>query len=89
MERRGVTGECTGLAWRPYGAGSSVAICGLLGALAVWMVCRIQSLQARLGAGVLILGALLLTWRHDLHGPPFLAAAVIAGAMLRVARRKQ
>jgi rhomboid protease GluP len=78
----GLVGECAGLAWRPNGSGSSVANCGLLGALAVWLLVRIGSWQARFGGLVIILGALVLILRRDLHGPPLLAAACVAGVLL-------
>ena len=34
----GVIGQLFGLAWQPVGGGNSVAICGLAGALAVWLI---------------------------------------------------
>lgn len=34
----GVIGQVFGLAWQPVGGGNSVAICGLAGALAVWLI---------------------------------------------------
>jgi hypothetical protein len=36
----GVFGELAGMFWKPTGAGASVAGCGLLGALAVWVLAR-------------------------------------------------
>ena len=75
-------GECAGLAWKPDGAGSSVAACGLLGALSVWMLFRIKTWPARFGAMFIIIGALVLTVICDLHGPPLLAGACLAGVLL-------
>ena len=45
----GFAGEIVGLAWKPYGAGASVAGAGLLGALAVWMLARNKTPQAVFG----------------------------------------
>jgi rhomboid protease GluP len=78
----GFVGECAGLAWKPDGAGSSVAACGLLGALSAWMLFRIKTWPARFGAMFIISGALMLTAIRDLHGPPLLAGACFAGSML-------
>ena len=36
----GLAGQIVGLWWQPYGAGSSVAVAGLLGATATWLACR-------------------------------------------------
>src|SRR5262249_40872012 len=81
-----VVGEVAGLAWKPVGAGSSVAVCGLLGSVAVWLLARVATWPGRFGAVVIVGGALLLTARHDLHGPPILAGALVA--VLLVARRR-
>ena len=78
----GFVGECAGLAWKPDGAGTSVAACGLLGALAAWMLFRTKTWPARFGAIFIILGALVLTAIRDLHGPPLLAGACLAGVLL-------
>jgi rhomboid protease GluP len=78
----GFVGESAGLAWKPDGAGSSVATCGLLGALSVWMLFRLKTWPARFGAMFIILGALALTAIRDLHGPPLLAGACLAGVIL-------
>jgi rhomboid protease GluP len=78
----GFVGECAGLAWKPDGAGSSVAACGLLGALSAWMLFRIKNWQARFGAMFIIIGAIVLTAIRDLHGPPLLAGVCLAGIML-------
>jgi len=77
-----LAGEFAGLAWQPYGAGNSVAGAGLLGGIAVWLL-TLKVTQARLGAVVLLGGALVLTVLRDLHGPPFLAGACMGAAMLR------
>lgn len=85
----GVTGEVAGLAWQPVGAGSSVAICGLLGAIAVWLLVRVGIGRARFGAFVILGFGLVLIHARDLHGPPILATALLAGIILRVRRRIQ
>ncbi len=78
----GLIGEGAGLAWRPTGMGSSVAVCGLLGALASWLLIRATSARTRIAAAALILGGIGLTALHNLHGPPLLVCACIGGVML-------
>jgi hypothetical protein len=53
----------------------------LLGAIAVWLLLRVKTWQARFGGSIIILGALVLTSQRDLHGPPLLAGACAAGVM--------
>jgi rhomboid protease GluP len=77
-----IVGELTGLVWQPEGAGSSVAICGLLGGLTAWLMWRAKPIQPRVGGAILILGALVLTAMRDLHGPPIVAGAFAAAVML-------
>jgi rhomboid protease GluP len=79
----GLVGESAGVAWKPIGAGSSVAVFGLAGALAMWLIVRKTSWQARLGGMSLILWAFILTVLSNLHGPPLLVCAVVAGFLLR------
>ncbi len=84
----GVTGELAGLAWKPLGAGSSVAICGLLGALAAWLLRNPRPMQSRFGGIVILVGAVVLTALRDLHGPPLLVGIGLGWAMLRQDARK-
>jgi rhomboid protease GluP len=81
----GVVGELAGLAWKPFGGGASVAGCGLLGALGTWLLTRNPAIQARVGGGIILAGAITLTAIRDLHGPPILAGMCLAFGMLRVA----
>jgi rhomboid protease GluP len=78
----GLTGELAGLAWKPYGAGSSVAVFGLIGALAVCLLFRTRSWVARVAGALMVLGALVLTARRNLHGPPLVFGAGLASAMV-------
>jgi rhomboid protease GluP len=75
-----LTGELAGLAWKPFGAGSSVAICGLLGALAAFLLKK-SIWQPRIGGGIIVAGAIVLTFLHDLHGPPLLVGALLGFAL--------
>ncbi len=77
-----VVGELSGMVWKPEGAGSSVAVCGLLGGLAAWLLWRKKPIQPRLGGAIIVLGALVLTGIRDLHGPPMVAGALSAAIML-------
>jgi rhomboid protease GluP len=79
----GLVGQCAGLAWKPYGAGCSVAVCGLLGGLAAWLLLRVRTWQARMGCAVIVVGALALVVVRDLHGPPLLAGAALGAVLLR------
>ncbi len=81
----GFVGEVAGLAWKPYGAGASVAGAGLLGALALWLAAKNRTTPALFGALVILGGAVVLTILKDLHGPPILAGAALAGLMFRPA----
>ncbi|HTQ07624.1 MAG TPA: rhomboid family intramembrane serine protease [Polyangiaceae bacterium] len=74
----GVVGEIAGLAWKPVGAGSSVAMLGLAGGCATLLLRRRTSpLLVLLGALLLAAGA-VLTYLRNLHGPPLLAEALAA-----------
>jgi rhomboid protease GluP len=77
----GLAGEIAGIAWQPVGAGSSVAVCGLVGALAAWMLLRKPS-QPRFGGVILVTGSLILIALRDLHGPPLLAGSSMGLFML-------
>ena len=77
----GLIGEIAGLYWKPLGAGASVAGAGLLGALAFWMV-KSPLLRPKFGGAFIILGACVLIYLHDLHGPPLLAGALMGAMML-------
>jgi membrane associated rhomboid family serine protease len=83
----GIVGEIAGLAWKPIGAGSSVAILGLLGGAATWLLrYRPSRLFVALGVLLLVAGA-VLTFVRNLHGPPLLAEALAACFMLTRAER--
>jgi hypothetical protein len=73
-----LAGELAGAAWQSEGAGSSVAICGLLGGLAVWLLWRRRPIQPRIGGAFLLLGGVALTAIRNLHGPPLIAGALAA-----------
>jgi membrane associated rhomboid family serine protease len=78
----GVAGEVAGLAWKPIGAGTSVAVCGLLGSVAVSLLASRGTLPGRVGAFSILAAGLLLTYFHDLHGPPILVTAILAAVIL-------
>jgi rhomboid protease GluP len=81
----GLAGQAAGTFWQPYGAGASVAVCGLLGALCVWLVLRGQGLprRVRIWGALGLFGAVWLCVIRDIHGPPVLVAAGLATVMLR------
>jgi membrane associated rhomboid family serine protease len=78
----GLVGEIAGYAWKPLGAGASVAGAGLLGSLAIWFLIEGRTPQVRFGALVIVLGGVALVLFRDLHGPPLLAGAAIGWVML-------
>jgi rhomboid protease GluP len=81
----GVLGECFGLLWEPHGAGASLGGSGLLGAFAAWLLVHGQRKR---GWGILVLACgALLTWVHDIHGPPTLAGAALGSLALLRSRR--
>jgi rhomboid protease GluP len=79
----GLTGEIAGYFWEPYNAGMSVAGAGLLGSLAAWVILSAPPWQAKLGAGFIVLGAVILICISDIHGPPILVGAFMATVMIR------
>jgi rhomboid protease GluP len=79
----GVLGELVGFAWRPHGAGASVGLFGLLGALA-WVFAAGTSRRVRtvVLAAVVASGVLSVVAR-DVHGVPLLAGTLIAAVCHR------
>ena len=75
----GLSGEIAGIFWQPFGAGNSVAVCGLIGVLAIWQLRREGvPVVARLVFPLLCFGgALVLIANHDIHGPPLLVGGAI------------
>ena len=76
----GLVGEMAGYAWQPHGAGNSIAICGLAGAVAValWMRSELPSFAP----------AVVLFWCGAILAGvwyPLLAAGVVAGILAKVA----
>ncbi|MGW4206782.1 rhomboid family intramembrane serine protease [Lentzea sp. NPDC004789] len=71
-----LVGHSIGEWWQPYSGGISVAFCGPLGALAVYvLMTRIRRFY--LTAAVVLVGAVVLSAITDIHGPPILAGAVV------------
>jgi membrane associated rhomboid family serine protease len=76
----GLVGEFAGYAWQPYGAGDSVAICGLAGvvAVALWRGERLPAyapMVLLLWCGALLAGL----W------PPLIGLGIVACAAVRIA----
>ena len=80
----GLIGTIAGYAWKPLGAGSSVAVAGLLGALAA-ILARGAAPQGRVGTAMILGGALVLCYFRDMHGPPILFGFALAALLLRIA----
>jgi hypothetical protein len=81
-----LVGHGIGQLWQPYGSGCSVAGCGALGGVAVWLL-RARRPQPKLGAAIVLALALVATLLEDIHGPPVLAGAAL-GAWLSHPKRR-
>ncbi len=79
-----LAGEIAGYAWSPYGAGSSLALAGLVGSLFAWLLWPNRQLPVvtRLLGALGLTGAVALALLRDIHGPPVIAGACIAALML-------
>ena len=78
-----VVGEIVGLAWKPHGAGASVGVAGLTGALAAVIGMR-SSLAMRwtvAALAVALTAASVLA--RDVHGPPMLTGALLCVLLVR------
>jgi len=83
----GLTGHLVGEAWEPYSSGISVAFCGVLGALVVWVFLvkfRVRSPtvpQFLVMGGLVVLGTVYLLVIRDIHGAA-LTAGLVAGVVI-------
>jgi len=80
----GIIGELIGLVWKPHGGGASLGGSGLLGALCVWLLLRAvhRPWRIRIWGPLGLATALVLTLRHEVHGPPILIGAALAAVMM-------
>lgn len=77
-----LAGHSTGELWQPYSGGVSVAFCGPLGALAVYVLTtRIR--RYFVTAVVVLAGAVVLSVITDIHGPAVLAGAIVGFVLVR------
>jgi len=77
-----LAGEIYSYAVHDYSAGSSLALAGLLGGLAFWMVSgRARGRWARSGGGFMLLAAVWLAVAGDNHGVPILTGAFLAAGL--------
>ncbi|MDR8409675.1 rhomboid family intramembrane serine protease [Nonomuraea sp. 3-1Str] len=83
-----LAGNAVGYLTGQYSAGSSVAVAGLAGGLAVWVLTGRAGLPAppRLAAGALLAGAVALAVIGDNHGLPLLSGALLGAVFLRTMR---
>lgn len=81
-----LAGHGIGELWQPYSGGVSVAFCGPIGAVAVYvLVARIR--RYRVAAVMLLGGAVVLCVFTDIHGPALLVGAVVGFFLCRSAVR--
>jgi membrane associated rhomboid family serine protease len=84
----GLAGELAGLAWKPLGAGSSVAVCGLIGGiLAASLAGKAQAGWIARGAALCLVMALAGEAAFGLAGGVVLCA--FSGFLLPIARRRE
>jgi len=76
----GVVGEIIALGWQPRGAGASLAGCGVLGALMLWLVLTRHRLplRSRIGGVAVLGGGVVLSALREIHGPPILMGVCLA-----------
>ena len=72
----GILSEVVALAWRPIGAGNSVANFSLAGAVSILCVVRRTTRPAVFAAGIALASFAALLRLRDIHG-----AAALSGAM--------
>ena len=82
----GLAGHSIGELWQPYSGGVSVAFCGPVGALAVYVLVT-RSRRYLVHAAVVLVGAVVLSVLTDIHGPAILAGAVAGFFLVRSADR--
>ena len=84
----GVVGEVYSYAMDYYQAGSSVAIAGLLGGVAAWLISGVARVPwaLRVGAVIVLVRGAWLAVEGDNHGAPLLAGAVLGGVLIWRAR---
>lgn len=85
----GLVGEVYSYATHNYSAGSSVAIAGLLGGIAAWLVSGAAEvpLPARVAASFALVGGVALAVLGDNHGTSILAGAALGAGLNWWARR--
>jgi membrane associated rhomboid family serine protease len=72
-----LAGGLAGLAWQPVGAGNSIAVLGLAGAVFAARALRAQSLRQRLAGAWPLLICLAMAGLRDIHGAAGLAGALV------------
>ena len=72
-----LAGGLAGLAWQPIGAGNSIAVLGLAGAVFAARALRAQSLRERLSGAWPLLICLAMAGLRDIHGAAGLAGALV------------
>lgn len=84
----GLSGEILGMAWRPHGAGASLGVAGVLGALVALFAWRREGLK-RVAVLVGFLGLVAATFVvQDTHGLPALVGASLWIATERMRRHE-
>ncbi|NUW29851.1 rhomboid family intramembrane serine protease [Nonomuraea sp. SMC257] len=84
----GLAGNAFSYVMSDYGAGSSVAVAGLAGGLAAWVLSGRAGLPVppRIAAGALLAGGAALAALGDNHGAPLLVGALLGTVFLRTMR---
>lgn len=77
-----LAGHVLGEWWQPYSSGASVAGCGVLGGLLVWLW-RTGHPMARVWTVLWLVFAVVDTVLQDIHGAPILAGALLGLVIVR------
>jgi membrane associated rhomboid family serine protease len=82
-------GETAGVFWQPYGAGNSIAVLGLLGALFAYLMVHPDAGvgQGRVSRVLGLAGGAVLLYLHDIHGAGLWGGFLI-GLLLTVTWRR-
>lgn len=77
----GVVGQVVGMAWRPNGAGASVGVAGIIGALAAAFVLRSDGRGRFVFLSLYMLIVVASLAAHDVHGLPALAGGILMAVL--------
>lgn len=84
----GLLSELVALAWKPIGAGNSVAAMSLAGAILVSGFLRAAPPPSRVAGAIGLVAGAVLAAQHDIHGAAVLIGGSLALALFGLAKRR-